>query len=256
MNGTQKSILVKLAGSIGVAGASLIALPSVAASLLHPSPKVFSEATYNRLAQMTPDTGTTMTPATESMTTEGMTRSASPSLAKVNPNPSIFNEAPYNRLLSQSTGGSSGTMMQPSGSGVTSGEQTVTPSPGQPSAPVAEPSNTTQQNGSGVTSGEQTVTPSPGQPSAPVAEPSNIGPTMQQSPGSSGDVTVPTTPSESTSPGSVTTPDSTITPDSTTTPNSTITPDSTTPSAAPSNDSTTPSATPSGGQSGGIRALW
>jgi hypothetical protein len=236
MNGTQKGILVKLAGSIGVVGASLIALPSLAASPLNPSPKIFSEPSYNRLAQATPSM---MTPATESVTTEDMNRSSSPSLAKVNPNPSIFNEAPYNRLLSQSTGGSSGTLSQPSGS-----------------------------SGAGSTSTDR--------PSAPVAEPSNIGPTIQQSPGSSqttpgtnqttpgsaspgssGDVTVPTTPSESTTPNSTTTPGSTTAPDSTITPGSTTTPNSTTtPETTPSEGSTTPSQTPSGGQSGGVRALW
>ncbi|KAM3096340.1 hypothetical protein ACKFKG_11135 [Phormidesmis sp. 146-35] len=245
MNGTQKGILVKLAGSIGVVGASLMALPSFAASPLNPNPKIFSEAPYNRLAQATPSM---MTPATESVTTETTIRSSSPSLAKVNPNPSIFNEAPYNRLLSQSTGGAND----------------------RPAAPAAEPSNV-----------GPTIQQSPGSsPTTPGTTETTPGSTT---PGSSGDVTVPTSPSESTTPSSpgtttpestttpsspgtttpesttpsspgTTTPESTTTPSSpgTTTPESTTTPDSTT----PSEDSTTPSGDSSGGQSGGVRALW
>lgn len=272
MSGNCRSIISRLAGTLGVAGASLIALPSLASSL-NPNPTILSEAPYNRIAQTMPAPDM-MTPGS----TEGTPRSSSPSLAKVNPNPSIFNEAPYNRL-SQSTGvttsPSGGMMQMPSGEMMPSGSMMQTPSgtsgasttdrlrtPGGEN--VTAPSNpTTDQTG---TSGDSQMnrdmmmrdrtTPSSGS-SAPVAEPSNVGPTLQQSPnsvptspntrtdetttpvtpnGSSGDVTVPTSPS-------TTTPDSTTTSPS----NSTTTPD---------NSTTTPSESPTGGQSGNVRALW
>ncbi len=201
MNGINKRAIAKLAGTLGLAGASsLLAFPAFSASSslskVNPNPTIFSEAPYNRVAQ---SGGSSVAP------------SGTPT------NPSA---APAG------SGGSGADVVVPSagGSMMPSGTSTPTPAQGGSISPAGgnPADSTTTPSSIPGTPGNTTTPMTPDSTTTPSMTPGNT--TMPSS--TPGDMTTPSMTPNSTTPS--------MTPNSTTpsmTPNSTTTTPSSTPSS-------------------------
>ncbi len=256
MNGINRRAIAKLAGTLGLAGASsLLAFPAFSASpslsKVNPNPTIFSEAPYNRIAQAS---GSGATTNLDRNGTPGGAGSAAPSGTPTNPSgaptaePSNVGPTQNRSTTPGSSNGSSSPSAAPSGTPTNpsaapsgsggSGADVVVPSSGGSSMPGGMSMPTPAQGGS--------ISPAGGNPTDSTTTPSSI-------PGTPGNMTTPstTTPGSTTMPSS--TPDSTTTTPSSTPDSTTTTPDSTT--TTPDSTTTTPSSTPRRGN-GGVRALW